>query len=116
MKEIKEIKEITALDDVGNFSDGSHTFNDLYYQRMILFLVIVKFHRDLAWKSRRHSDGNLCFDGDYFIVGITTPKGDYTYHYKIEYYDLFDCKELDKGKVWDGHTDKDVTRLLSLVN
>ena len=26
---MKEIKEITALDDVGNFSDGSHTFNDI---------------------------------------------------------------------------------------
>ena len=29
-------------------------------------------------------------------------------------WDLFECTEIDKGPKWDGHTDKDVTRLLSL--
>jgi hypothetical protein len=27
---------------------------------------------------------------------------------------LFDCVELERGKHWDGHTEEDVTRLLSL--
>lgn len=32
----------------------------------------------------------------------------------MKYWDLFDCKELPRAKHWDSHTDKDVTRLLSL--
>lgn len=45
---------------------------------------------------------------------IDTPEGSYTYHYEDKYYSLFDCVKLDCGKHWDGHTEKDVTRLLSL--
>ena len=28
---------------------------------------------------------------------------------------MFQCKELEMAKEWDGHTDKDVERLLSLL-
>ena len=76
---------------------------------------IVKQNKELAWKSLRHEDGELCFDGDWFIVGIDTPEGSYTYHYEIIFWSMFDCQELERGKYWDGHTDKDVTRLLSLI-
>lgn len=72
-------------------------------------------YKDKAWKSYTHEDGELCFGGGWFIVGIDTPEGSYTYHYKNEYWDMFDCKELKISKHWDGHTDKDVTRMLSLV-
>lgn len=99
---------------IGDMSDGYHTFNQLYYQRMMLFATIVKQNRDRAWKSLRHEDGELCFGGGWFIVGIDTPEGSYTYHYENKYFDLFDCEILDYGKRWDGHTEKDVTRLLSL--
>ena len=61
-----------------------------------------------------HEDGNPCFDGDWFIVGVDTPQGSYTYHYHEEYWDMFDCLTLERAKHWDGHTDKDVERLLSL--
>jgi len=81
---------------------------------MMLFAVIVKQNHDRAWKSLRHDDGELCFGGGWFIVGIDTPEGSYTYHYEDNYYSLFDCEELERGKHWDGHTEKDVTRLLSL--
>jgi DNA-directed RNA polymerase subunit RPC12/RpoP len=81
---------------------------------MMLFAVIVKQNHDRAWKSLRHEDGELCFGGGWFIVGIDTPEGSYTYHYEDNYYSLFDCEELERGKHWDGHTEKDVTRLLSL--
>lgn len=103
----KEIKD-------GTLSDGYHTFNDLYCQRMYLFATIVNQNKELAWKSLKHEDGKLCFDGDWFIVGIDTPKGSYTYHYENKYWNLFDCLELEVAKHWDGHTDKDVSRLLSL--
>jgi len=99
---------------IGEMSDGYHTFNGLYYQRMILFAALVKAYKDKAWKSHRHEDGELCFGGGWFIVGIDTPQGSYTYHYEAKDFDLFDCEELPVAKHWDGHTEADVTRLLSL--
>ena len=99
---------------IGEMSDGYHTFNGLYYQRMVLFAALVKVHRVRAWKSRRHSDGELCFGGGWFIVGIDTPEGRYTYHYEDKYWDMFVCQVLVVGLPWDGHTEDDVTRLLSL--
>lgn len=99
---------------IGEMSDGYHTFNGLYYQRMVLFAALVKQNKDSAWKSHRHEDGELCFGGGWFIVGIDTPDGSYTYHYEDKDWDLFDCEELPVGKHWDGHTEDDVTRLLSL--
>ena len=87
----------------GNTSDGYHTFNELYHHRAVLFSVIVRDHRELAWKSMRHHDGTM-YDG-MFIVGIETPKGQATYHYDIDpYWDMFNCKELDQAPEWDGHT------------
>ena len=103
----KEIKD-------GTLSDGYHTFNELYEQRMYLFATIVNQNKDKSWKSFKHEDGKLCFDGGWFVVGIDTPKGSYTYHYENKYWNLFDCLELEVAKHWDGHTDKDVSRLLSL--
>ena len=113
-EKIKKICEIANIDDIGDFSDGFHTFNNLYYQRMILFAAIVKQNKNKAWKSLKHNDGEFCFGGDWFIVGIDTQKGSYTYHYEKKYWELFDCQELECGKKWDGHTEKDVCRLLIL--
>lgn len=114
MQRIKTICEVACVDDIGDLSDGFHTFNSLYEQRMILFAALVKAYKDKAWKSYRHEDGEYCFGGGWFIVGIDTPEGSYTYHYENKYFDLFDCEILDYSKHWDGHTEKDVTRLLTL--
>ena len=114
IKRRKAICEAAHVDEIDDVSDGFHTFRQLYYQRMILFAAIVKQNKDKAWKSLRHEDGELCFGGGWFIVGIDTPEGSFTYHYEDNYFSLFDCEELECGKHWDGHTEKDVTRLLSL--
>lgn len=108
--------EQEPCEDMGEVSDGYHTFNQLYHQRAVLFACIVNQNKDRAWKSFKHSDGKYCFDsnGEWFLVGIDTPQGSYTYHYDKKYWDMFDCKELPCGKEWDGHTEEDVTRLLSL--
>jgi len=112
---LEELNNIESKRKNGTLSDGYHTYNDLYYQRCILFATICNANKNLAWKSKRHSDGKKCFDSDnWFIVGIDTPKGSYTYHYEMKYWDLFKVTELENGKIWDGHTEKDVTRLLSL--
>lgn len=112
----KAICEVANVSDIGDVSDGFHTFNSLYEQRMILFAALVKAYRDKAWKSYRHEDGEYCFGGGWFIVGIDTPEGSYTYHYENKYWDMFDCADLPRAKHWDGHTEADAeTRLMSLA-
>jgi hypothetical protein len=96
-----------------DINDGYHTFKELYHHRAILFSVICTVYYDLAWKSWKHADGTM-FD-DFFIVGVTTPKGNYTYHYKKSYWDLFYVRELEHAPEWDGHQPKDIDRLLSLI-
>ena len=111
----KAICEVANVSDIGEVSDGFHTFNGLYEQRMILFAALVKAYKDKAWKSYRHEDGEYCFGGGWFIVGIDTPEGSYTYHYENKYWDMFDCVDLPRAKHWDGHTEEDAeTRLMSL--
>lgn len=112
LTEINQI--ISGLgDEKGQVFDGYHTFDELYDHRMVLFAVICNTYADKAWKSHQHEDGTM-FDG-FFVVGIMTPKGQFTYHYKLEYWDLFAVKEVTKAPAWDGHKPSDVTRLLSLV-
>lgn len=96
----------------GSTSDGYHTFDELYFHRMILFSVICNQNKKLAWKSKQHNDGSMY--KDYFVVGIDTPAGQYTYHYHMKYWDYFDVQSLLFAPEWDKHTPDDVIRLLSL--
>jgi len=112
---LEAICKVANVKDIGDLSDGFHTFNGLYEQRMILFSALVKAYKDKAWKSYRHEDGEYCFGGGWFIVGIDTPEGSYTYHYENKYWDMFDCVDLPRSPHWDGHTEADAeTRLMSL--
>lgn len=93
-------------DNIGEFSDGYHTFNELYHHRAVLFSVICNMFPEKSWKSKLHDTGDM-FDG-MFIVGIETEYGQATYHYDIEpYWDMFKVKELEKAPKWDGHTSSD---------
>lgn len=109
-------KSITNLElqgvNTNGVSDGSHTFGELYFHRMAMFNVIINLHKSESWKSKKHEDGTM-FNG-YFIVGIETPDGQFSYHYEMQYWNIFDCKELKNAPAWDGHTPDDVTRLFSL--
>lgn len=112
-KLIRSILYRTPSADVEKMSDGYHTFADLYEQRLILSAALAK-NNPHAWKSKRHEDGSVPFGGGWFVMGFDTDEGCYTYHYELKDWDLFQCEELDKGKPWDGHTSKDVRRLLSI--
>lgn len=101
---------------IGELSDGFHTFNSLYEQRLYLFAALVNSFPNSSWKSHKHSDGEAPFGGGWFIVGIDTPEGPYTYHYEDKDWDLFRCREVEMAPEWDGHTDKDVARVLSLMD
>ena len=98
----------------GETSDGYHTFNELYHHRMVLFSIICNTNKDKAFKSKLHADGTM-FD-DYFIVGVETPQGYYTYHYHMDNWDRFQAKELERAPEWDGHQPCDIERLLTLAS
>lgn len=115
LSEVQWIIDNKLNSSKGDVSDGSHTFNELYHHRMVLFLAILKIYKSLDWKSKKHYDGTM-YD-DYFIVGINTPKGQVTYHYHIDYWNMFDdIQEIPNAPKWDGHSSDDVTRLLSLTD
>lgn len=99
--------------NIEDISDGYHSYKELYQHRELLFSIICRLFPDKSWKSKYHADGSM--DSGWFIVGITTDDGDFTYHYKLEDWDMFPVKELEKAPEYDGHTPKDIVRLLSLL-
>ena len=108
--------ETHLTDDKGSISDGSHTFDELYYHRMMLFSVICETFTERSWKSRKHHPKNSDMYEGYFIVGVDTPEGQYAYHYQNQFWDYFNVVELECAPVWDNHTPDCVTRLRSLLN
>lgn len=96
----------------GEMTDGYHTLDELYHHRMVLFAALTKKYPARAWKSWKHADGTM-YD-DYFIVGMATPVGDFSYHYHKDNWDLFEVPAMDNAPAFDGHTSKDVGRLLEL--
>lgn len=107
-------EQILTLEDTSQISDGAHTFDELYYHRMVLFAMVCNQNSHYAWKSKVHHDGTM-IDG-MFIVGIDTPEGQFTYHYPKEYWKMFKVKKYVLAPEFDGHTSKDVTRLFSLLD
>ena len=107
MNEIKSINVIidkynqTGI-DTGEISDGYHTFNDLYEFRKLynalLFNEWAKNKTIEVYKSKRHFDGEECFDGGWFIVVAMLPTGQISNHYKLEDWDLFKIPEYEKSK------------------
>lgn len=103
----EELNNILKALDKGNVSDGYHTFNELYRYRM---LYNAGFFNELyskgikVVKSIRHSDGQLCFGGGWFIVVAILPTGQISNHYELEYFNFFHCEEAERAPEWDGHT------------
>lgn len=105
--------ELLTLPNKGDLSDGYHTYNELYDHRMVLFSIICNQNKNISWKSKLHHDGTM-FDY-YFIAGINTPEGQFTYHYRMDYWDNFEVPELEKAPEYDSHTPDDITRLYSIL-
>lgn len=99
----------------GETSDGYHTFNELYEFRM---LYNAAFFNELSpalegvHKSKRHSDGELCFGGGWFIVTAYLKGKQISNHYELKDWDLFDIPERERADEWDGHTPQDVAKRL----
>ena len=97
-------------------ADDYHTMSELYYHRMVLFATICKLAKEkghTVFRSKQHQDGSM-FEG-YFIVGIETPEGQYSYHYNLKYWNYFDMVDTyEFAPEWDGSKADDLYRLLSL--
>lgn len=98
-------------------SDGYHTFDELYEYRMaynaILFNEWFKAGKhDVHW-SYKHSDGELCFGGGWFVVVAQTPYGQITNHYENKHLQLFVAiEERPTAAEWDGHTPEEALKRL----
>lgn len=107
----KEVFNMTYIksSDVGEISDGYHTFNELYRYRMVynaaFFNELAKSGNIELCKSKRHSDGEKCFGSDdWFIVMANLPTGQISNHYETKYWDLFNIPERKTAFEYDGHT------------
>lgn len=100
------------MQNVEEVSDGYHTFKELYEFRkmfnLALFTEWAYQEKCDVHKSKRHSDGEKCFGGGWFIVVAETPAGQISNHYKLEDWDLFQIPEKEKANEFDGHTSQDV--------
>ena len=98
----------------GEISDGYHTFNELYEYRLLynasFFNELAKQNLYDVHKSTKHSDGEDCFGGGWFIVMAELPTGQVSNHYELKDWDLFQVPEKEKANVWDGHTPQDVAK------
>lgn len=131
-----QIFEKTYSDEkeIGELSDGYHSFNELYaFRKMYNAALFNEWAATKVWnpkwanegqpfnhvkydvhKSRRHHDGELCFDGGWFVVVAILPTGQITNHYEMKDWDLFQIPEEPRAKYkFDDHTSKDVLDRLS---
>lgn len=108
------------IKDIEKMSDGYHTFEELYEFRKVynalLFNEWAKNGKYEVYKSKKHFDGEKCFDGNWFIVVAILPSGQISNHYEMKDWDLFQIPEYDKSKYeFDGHTSQDVLERLKEV-
>jgi len=116
-REVSEYRAREAATVTGETSDGYHTFDELYEYRML-----YNAHAAHGWlaagipvvKSWRHSDGEECFGGGWFIVTAELPAGQVSNHYEAKHWGLFKVTEVDTAPMWDGHTPKDAARRLRI--
>ena len=110
----KIIQDNIDENDIENISDGYHTFKELYEFRKLynaaFFNELSKNNICKVHKSKRHSDGELCFGGGWFIVMAELPTGQISNHYELSDWDLFQCNEQEIADEWDGHTPEDVIK------
>lgn len=108
----------TEVKDMGEVSDGYHTFNELYYYRMLYNAAFFNLlPKSIVHKSKRHNDGEECFGKGWFIVMANLPTGQVSNHYELKWWDLFDIPEKEKADLWDGHTPQEAAnRIYKFLN
>lgn len=114
-------KTFNSFEIVDKLNEQQDLIEELYDFRLtynaLLFNEWAENQKYEVYKSRRHNDGELCFDGEYFIVVARLPTGQVTNHYHIRHWDMFKINEYEKvNEDFDGHTPSDViTRLKQVI-
>ncbi|MGN8049567.1 WDGH domain-containing protein [Curtobacterium sp. 22159] len=94
--------------------DEHHTLDELYDYRLLYNALAAN-----EWaahgtypvvKSWRHSDGEECFGGGWFIVVATLPTGQVSNHYAAEHWELFAVPAVATPPEYDGHDPADAAR------
>jgi len=116
LKETQGLIDLCPSEVKEQLSDGYHTFKELYEFRKVYNAALFNFWSAYNYfpvvKSHRHSDGELCFGGGWFIVVATLPIGQISNHYENKDWDLFRCEIVEIAPEWDGHTSEDVINRL----
>lgn len=107
------IDSLQQEQDMGEVSDGYHTFNELYYYRMLYNAAFFNLlPKEWVHKSKRHHTGEECFGGGWFIVMANLPTGQISNHYELKDWDLFRVPEKEFADEWDGHTPQEAAKRL----
>lgn len=107
------IPSLQQEQDMGEVSDGYHTFNELYYYRMLYNAAFFNLlPKEWVHKSKRHHTGEECFGGGWFIVMANLPTGQISNHYELKDWDLFRVPEKEFADEWDGHTPQEAAKRL----
>lgn len=107
------IPSLQQEQDMGEVSDGYHTFNELYYYRMLYNAAFFNLlPKEWVHKSKRHHTGEECFGGGWFIVIANLPTGQISNHYELKDWDLFRVPEKEFADEWDGHIPQEAAKRL----
>lgn len=104
--------------DMGEVSDGYHTFNELYEHRHALFLALAKASGSRFSISEAHDDGSK-FEG-WFLAVLHLPTGEIRYHLPMRLWGAAvhaGAEAVPRGPAWDGATaDATIARLSKFVS
>lgn len=102
--------------DIEQISDGYHTFKVPYDFRMLYHAAFANLADKAGikvYKSKKHSNGELCFGGGWFVVVAILPTGQITNHYENKYWDFFKIRDVEQVEdEFDNHTSDDVAERL----
>ena len=101
------------VDDLTKVSDGYHTIEELYEHRNLLYLLYVISqignYDDIYYKEDENTPG-------WFILYIEITEGQISYHLPNKYLRIVKghkgIRNAPGDYKWDGHTSKDVLRIL----
>lgn len=103
-------------------ADGYKIVKDGRVEKTTLYITLCRalysLYAGKVWRSKRHSDGEICFGtGTMFVLGIGSEKGkQITYHIPIERWGETEFAEtLEKAPEWDGHSSDDVIERLKML-
>jgi hypothetical protein len=99
------VRHYFSPENIGEQSDGYHTFNELYRHRHLLFLSLCKLIGNATF-LREHYPG-------WDAVTLQLPTGQISYHIPFEFRTMtLKVAAETTENPWDGHTSMDVMQRL----